>query len=148
MLANKTYAVSPSWLPPHGKELLMDTVDLMLKEAQVTMADGWDWLQRMRHAAHGFRNMALKHPKFFPYFAVHRLNTPSGVAFIDGIIGIFREAGFSDRDAATYFREIGYYLTGAALDETAGYANGPSAAEPVSGETIAADFKHLAAAAP
>ena len=109
---------------------------------------GRERLQRMRHAAHGFRNMALKHPKFFPYFAVHRLNTPSGVAFIDGIIGIFREAGFSDRDAATYFREIGYYLTGAALDETAGYANGPSAAEPVSGETIAADFKHLAAAAP
>lgn len=132
-----------------GKAHLMDAlVDLMLAEAQVTMADEWDWLQRMRHAAHGFRNMALKHPKFFPYFAVHRLNTPSGVAFIDGIIGIFREAGFSDRDAATYFREIGYYLTGAALDETAGYANGPSAAEPVSGETIAADFKHLAAAAP
>ena len=39
-------------------------------------------------------------------------------------------------------------LTGAALDETAGYAKGPSAAEPVSNETIAANFKHLAAAAP
>ncbi|MBR0756022.1 TetR/AcrR family transcriptional regulator C-terminal domain-containing protein [Bradyrhizobium jicamae] len=132
-----------------GKAHLMDAlVDLMLAEARVTMADGWDWLQRLRHAAHGYRNMALKHPKFFPYFAIHRLNTPSGVAFINGIIGILREAGFSDRDAATYFRELGYYLTGAALDETAGYAKGPSAAEPVSGETIAADFKHLAAAAP
>ena len=92
--------------------------------------------------------MALKHPKFFPFFAVHRLNTRAGVAFINGVIGILREAGFSDRDAARYFREIGYYLTGAALDETAGYAKGPSAAEPVSDATIAADFKHLAAAAP
>ena len=73
--------------------------------------------------------------------------TPSGVAFIDGIIGILRDAGFSDRDAARYFRELGYYLTGAALDETAGYANGPSAAEPVTNELIAANFKHLAAAA-
>jgi AcrR family transcriptional regulator len=59
-----------------------------------------------------------------------------------------RRTGFSDGDAARYFREIGYYLVGAALDETAGYAKGPSAAEPVSDETIAADFKHLAAAAP
>ncbi len=72
----------------------------------------------------------------------------TGVAFIDGVIGILREAGFSDGDAARYFREIGYYLTGAALDETAGYAKGPSAAEPVSDAMIAADFRHLAAAAP
>ncbi|MFB9267088.1 TetR/AcrR family transcriptional regulator [Bradyrhizobium erythrophlei] len=132
-----------------GKAHLMDAlVDLMLKEAEVPMAEEWDWLERLRRAAHGFRTMALRHPKFFPFFATHRLNTASGVAFINGIIGILREAGFSDRDAATYFREIGYYLTGAALDETAGYAKGPSAAEPVSNEMIAAHFTHLAAAAP
>ena len=91
--------------------------------------------------------MALKHPKFFPFFAVHRLNTPTGVGFIDAVIGILREAGFSDADAARYFRELGYYLTGASLDETAGYAKGPSGAEPVSGDTIAANHPHLAAAA-
>jgi AcrR family transcriptional regulator len=132
-----------------GKAHLMDAlVDLMLKEAQVPLADEREWLGRLRRAAHGFRTMALKHPKFFPFFAVHRLNTPSGVAFINGIIGLLREAGFPDRDAAAYFREIGYYLTGAALDETAGYAKGPSATEPVSNEIIATEFKHLAAAAP
>jgi AcrR family transcriptional regulator len=132
-----------------SKAHLMDAlVDRMLAEAKVPLAAEWDWLERLRRAAHGFRAMALKHPKFFPFFAVHRLNTRSGVGYIDGIIGILRDAGFSDRDAAAYFREIGYYLTGAALDETAGYAKGPSAAEPVSNETIAADFKNLAAAAP
>jgi AcrR family transcriptional regulator len=132
-----------------SKAHLMDAVvDLMLAEARVAMAEEWDWLERLRRAAHGFRAMALKHPKFFPFFAVHRLNTLAGVGYIDGIIGILRDAGFSDRDAARYFREIGYYLTGAALDETAGYANGPSASEPVSNETIIADFPNLAAAAP
>jgi AcrR family transcriptional regulator len=132
-----------------GKAHLMDAlVDLMLAEARVPSAEQWDWLERLRRAAHGFRAMALKHPKFFPFFAVHRLNTLSGVAYVDDIIGILRDAGFSDREAAIYFREVGYYLTGAALDETAGYAKGPSAAEPVSNETIAANFKHLAAAAP
>lgn len=132
-----------------SKAHLMDAlIDLMLADARASMAWEGDWLERLRKAAHGFRAMALKHPKLFPFFAVHRLNTPSGVGYIDGIIGILRDAGFSDRDAARYFREIGYYLTGAALDESAGYANGPSAAEPVSSETIARDFKHLAAAAP
>jgi AcrR family transcriptional regulator len=132
-----------------SKAHLMDAlIDLMLADARASMAAEGDWLERLRRAAHGFRAMALKHPKLLPFFAVHRLNTLTGVGYIDGIIGILREAGFSDRDAARFFREIGYYLTGAALDETAGYANGPSAAEPVSNETIARDFKHLAAAAP
>ena len=133
---------------PNKAHLMDALVDLMLAEARVPAAHEGTWLERLRQAAHGFRAMALMHPKFFPFFAVHRLNTPSGVAFINGIIGILREAGFSDRDAARYFREIGYYLTGAALDETAGYAKGPSAAEPVSNDTIAANFPHLAAAAP
>jgi AcrR family transcriptional regulator len=132
-----------------GKAHLMDAlIDLMLKEAHVPTADEWDWLERLRRAAHGFRAMALMHPKFFPFFAVHRLNTPSGVAYLNGIIGILREAGFPDWDASAHFRQIGYYLTGAALDEVAGYAKGPSAAEPVPNETIAAEFRHLAAAAP
>src|SRR5437868_3818439 len=133
---------------PNKAHLMDALINLMLAEARVELSPDRGWLERLRRAAHGFRAMALKHPKFFPYFAVHRLNTHSGVAFIDGIIGILRQAGFSDRDAATHFRTIGYYLTGAALDETAGYAKGPSAAEPVSNETIAANFKNLAAAAP
>jgi AcrR family transcriptional regulator len=132
-----------------SKAHLMDAlVDLMLADGRVELLPEWDFVERLRRSAHGFRDMALKHPKFFPYFAVHRLNTRSGVAFLDRIIGILREAGFSDRDAATHFRTIGYYLTGAALDEVAGYAKGPSAAETVSSETIAASFKNLAAAAP
>src|SRR5437016_1970068 len=62
-----------------GKAHLMDAlVDLMLAEARVPSAEQSDWLVRLRRAAHGFRAMALKHPKFFPFFAVHRLNTLSG----------------------------------------------------------------------
>ena len=132
-----------------SKAHLMDAlVDIMLAEVVIPTAQMEpDWLERLRRSAHAFRAMALKHPKFFSYFAVHRLNTLRGVTFIDAIIGILREAGFSDGDAARYFREIGYYLTGAALDETAGYAKGPSAAEPVDNAVIGASFKHLAAAA-
>jgi hypothetical protein len=43
---------------------------------------------------------------------------------------------------------VGYYITGAALDETAGYARGPSAAEPVSDAYVAEHCPLLAACAP
>ena len=108
-----------------SKAHLMDAlVDFILAEARIPAAGEGEWLDRLRLAAHNFRTIGLMHPKFFPFFAVHRLNTPSGVAYLDGIIGILREAGFSDRDAARYFREIGYYLTGAALDETVAMPRG------------------------
>src|SRR5213593_1929013 len=59
-----------------SKAHLMDAlVDLMLAEARVAEAGEGDWLERLRRTAHSFRAMALKHPKFFPFFAVHRLNT-------------------------------------------------------------------------
>src|SRR5438132_8885781 len=80
---------------PNKAHLMDALVDLMLADARVELLPESGWLERLRRSAHGFRAMALKHPKFFPYFAVHRLNTPAGVAFIDGIIGILREAGFS-----------------------------------------------------
>ncbi len=90
---------------PNKAHLMDALVDLMLAEARVAEAGEGDWLERLRRTAHSFRAMALKHPKFFPFFAVHRLNTRAGVAFVDGVIGILREAGFSDGDAARYFRE-------------------------------------------
>jgi len=70
------------------------------------------------------------------------------VAYLDEVIGMFRAAGFDDKTAAQLFRQVGYYLTGAMLDETAGYAKGPSAAEPVTDAEIARDHPNLAAVAP
>jgi len=133
-----------------SKAHLMDAlIDLVLIEITFpTLAEQPDWIARLRQAAHSFRAAALKHPKLFAFFAVHRLNTRRGVGFINGVIGILRDAGFPPEPASRYFRTIGYYLTGAALDETHGYAKGPSAAEPVSNEVIATEFGHLAAAAP
>jgi len=49
---------------------------------------------------------------------------------------------------ARHFRAMGYYLIGACLDETAGYARGPSAAEPVDDAFIARECPRLMAAAP
>jgi len=107
-----------------------------------------DWIDRLRRACRSYRAMALAHPKLYPLISTHRMNTPTGVKKLDEIIGVFRDAGFDDAMAARLFRDVGYFLTGAALDETAGYAKGPSAAMPVSDAEVAAHCPNLAAVAP
>jgi len=131
-----------------SKAHLLDAVIDRVFGALVVPPPGVDWLQRLRQACRNYRAMALAHPRLYPLMAVHRMNTRVGVRKLDEVIGLFRDGGFDDATAARLFRGVGYYLTGAALDETAGYAKGPSAAEPVSEAEIARDCPNLAAAAP
>jgi len=105
-------------------------------------------IDRLRFIGREYRAMAHRHPKLFPLVALHRLNMPAGVAFIERMLRHFHAALPDDRLAAQAFRIFGYYVIGAALDETAGYAEGPSAAEPVADDFIARECPRLAAAAP
>jgi AcrR family transcriptional regulator len=109
---------------------------------------GLDAIGRLRFLAWEYRAMAHRHPRFFPHAALHRLNMPAGVAVIERILRHFHAALPDDRLAAQSFRIFGYYVIGAALDETAGYAAGPSSASPVTDDYIARECTHLAAAAP
>jgi AcrR family transcriptional regulator len=104
-------------------------------------------LARLREEAYAYRAMAHRHPRLYPLIAVHRLNTPTGVRLIERVLGIVAEVTPDAEAAARAFRVLGYYVTGAVLDETAGYARGPSAAEPVDDAFIARECPHLARAA-
>jgi AcrR family transcriptional regulator len=105
------------------------------------------FIEGQRFAAYEYRAMGLKHPAFFPYLSVHRMNTLTALKWLDRMIACYRKSGFSDRDAAHYFRQFGYYIIGAVLDETAGYARGPSTAAPVAFETMRRDFPNVLSAA-
>jgi AcrR family transcriptional regulator len=83
-----------------------------------------------------------------PLVAVHRLNMPRGVRFIESILRLLHARFGDDESTARHFRAMGYYLIGACLEETAGYARGPSAAEPVDDAFIARECPRLMAAAP
>jgi AcrR family transcriptional regulator len=107
-----------------------------------------DPIGRLRFLGREYRSMAHRHPKFFPHAALHRLDMPAGVAFIERMLRHFRAALPDDRMAAQAFRIFGYYVIGAALGETTAHAAGPSAAEPVTDEFIARECPRLAAAAP
>jgi AcrR family transcriptional regulator len=126
-------------------------VDAMVEHALAGVrepAAGLLPVDRLRFVGREYRAMAHRHPKLFPLIALHRLNMPAGVAFIERMLRHFHAALPDDRLAAQAFRIFGYYVIGAALDETAGYAQGPSAAEPVADDFIARECPRLAAAAP
>jgi AcrR family transcriptional regulator len=107
-----------------------------------------DAIGRLRFLGWEYRAMAHRHPRFFPHVALHRLNMPAGVAFIERILRHFHAALGDDRLAAQTFRILGCYVIGAALDETAGYAAGPSSSAPVTDDGIGRECPRLAASAP
>jgi AcrR family transcriptional regulator len=110
---------------------------------------GPDLELRLRRMVYSYRAMARRWPALYQLIAVHRLNMPEGVRLIERVLELIHAGTGGDWElTARQFRAVGYYLTGAALDETAGYAKGPSAAEPVSNEYIARECPHLAAVAP
>ena len=128
----------------HLQDALIDTV----LDEFATRPPGDDPLARLREMMRSFRALAHRHPKLFQLLATHRLNTPTGVRVIDEVLALVRAAVPDDRLAAQWFRVLSYYVTGAALDETAGYAKGPSASVPVSDAYVAEHCPRLAAAAP
>ena len=105
-------------------------------------------LARLRALCVAYRAMAHRHAALYPLIGLHRLNTPAGVRFLERVLSIVHEAVPDADQAARQFRAIGYYLMGAAFDETAGYARGPSAAVPVDDVFVARHCPRLAAAAP
>ena len=94
-------------------------------------------VERLERLCYAYRAMALRHPKLYPLLALHRTNTPAGVVFLERVLALIEPVAPNDESLARQFRAVGYYLTGAALDETSGYAKGPSAAEPASSAYIA-----------
>lgn len=102
--------------------------------------------ERLRGLARGWRAMALAHPRFFPMLSLHRLNSETGVKYLNEILLALRDAGLDTERAARLFRVMAYFLVGAALDEISGYANGPSSLAPMSVDELCARYPEIAAA--
>jgi AcrR family transcriptional regulator len=127
---------------PSKNHLLDACVDAVIENMD-RYRDEQDWRDGLRAAACAVRAGAHVHPGIFPYVAVHRLNTERGLVFLDRVLAIFEAGGFDPYVSARLFRSFTYYLIGAALDETAGYANGPSAVEPLSPSEEARRFPRI-----
>jgi AcrR family transcriptional regulator len=130
---------------PSKQHLLDAMVDHALASLETPPVD-LSPMERLRHSIYGYRAMARRVPALYPLIAVHRINTPTGVRFIESILTLIQAVLPDPEASARHFRAMGYYLTGAGLDETSGYAKGPSAAEPVSDEFVRRECPRLVSA--
>ncbi|AWC24702.1 Tetracycline repressor protein class A from transposon [Aminobacter sp. MSH1] len=132
---------------PSQAHLFEALVDRLIGELEIPPRD-LPWRQRVRNVLHGYRAMARKYPAFAPFIVTYRMNSPKCLKWLDGVIGLFEDGGFGRERSARLFRAVGYYLMGAILDETAGYARGPSSVTKVDDEQLRTDFPNVAAAGP
>ncbi|MER9541752.1 TetR/AcrR family transcriptional regulator [Mesorhizobium sp. M0437] len=130
---------------PSVAHLFEALVDRLIGSLEMPDAD-LPWRQRLRIAVQDFRRVAREHPAFATFLVTYRMNSPTCLTWLNGILGLFEAGGFGPQLGARLFRTTGYYLMGAILDETAGYAKGPSAVTIVSDEQLAQDFPKVAAA--
>lgn len=131
-----------------SKQHLMDALVDRFLAAIERPPVGLPPLETMRRLAYSFRALAHRYPEFFRYLSFHRLNTPGGIRYLGEVLDAAFSLGGDVETTARLFRVLGYYLTGAMLDETSGYARGHSAAEPVPDETIVRDYPAVVAVNP
>ena len=143
----KCEAMSIYYHYPSKAHLFDAMVDHCLKKIQWLPKEE-RWRTALRHTLVQFRQLAYEHPAFFQFMALYRMNSVSGLSLLERTLSIFRLAGFPPEQSARYFRLLSYYVVGASLDETSGYAKGPSAAEPVPDGVVARDYPTVVSVGP
>jgi AcrR family transcriptional regulator len=125
-----------------SKEHLLDALVDRVMGSELTVLDPTvrDWRRALEGSAQEWRRMGAKHPHFFGYLVNHRLNTPTALRWLNSLLGLFQTVSPSEELAVRSFRALGYFLAGAVLDETAGYARGPSTVAPVPDAVMAAEY--------
>ncbi|HEX4986601.1 MAG TPA: TetR/AcrR family transcriptional regulator [Burkholderiales bacterium] len=132
---------------PSKAHLLNALLDRVIA-LQPRPAKDMDPVERIRALGYCYRQIGLDHPKLFQYVALHRMNTRTALAFLNEAVEAFGNLGLDAETTARLFRAYSYYVTGATLDETSGYAKGPSATDPVPDAEVARDFPFVAAVGP
>lgn len=116
---------------PSKAHLFDALLDRLIGETTEECGADRPWRERVRLFCMAYRDLGRRYPEFSRYMILHRMNTRGGLAWLEAVVGMFAGTGVDVETAARAFRCVGYYLMGTMLDETAGYARGPSAAEPV-----------------
>lgn len=101
-------------------------------DAAGATGDG-DWSERTARLARALRAALLAHRDGARVFAGTHATGPNTLRFADGLVGVLREAGFGDGDAARALYSVANFTVGHTLEEQAALtpgAVGPSTRRP------------------
>jgi AcrR family transcriptional regulator len=121
-----------------GREALLDAVvdavvDELYNDRNVHLEAHAGWVDYLHRLAHGLRRIALAHPEVFPLVATRPPAAPwvrpplRSLRWIESMLGVLSDAGFSDADAAAVYRAFSSFLLGHLLLEVSsmGVETGP-----------------------
>ncbi|MHA7154339.1 TetR/AcrR family transcriptional regulator C-terminal domain-containing protein [Arthrobacter sp. TMN-50] len=108
-----------------NRDALLDGLTELLLDQWVIPRAGQSpsWQDQLRHAAHDFRTLVLKHPHVVPLLVTRPLSTPLGLRPLgalrplEQILAVFSDAGFRPADALHAYRAYYGYLIGHILNE-------------------------------
>lgn len=92
-------------------EEVMGGIDLSLDDPAQPVEE------RLRVAAHVYREALLAHPGALPVMAVRPFNTSTALKPVELLLGIYRQAGFSPTDALAAVDIFGRFILGVVLLE-------------------------------
>jgi AcrR family transcriptional regulator len=107
---------------PNKAALLDGVAETVLAQLKVDPADP-DWAAQLRAVAHGYRALALAHPRVVPLLVTRPLATPLGLRPpgtlrpLEDILALLTRAGFSGPDALHVYRALFGFLHGHVLNE-------------------------------
>ena len=103
-----------------NKEEVLDLVgDRMLAGIEMPPEEG-DWREQCRQSMIAVRKAFLAHPRAMPIMVGRGSFGPNGLRWLEYALGVFRRAGFTDKDAADAYFTASNYVAGFCTQETAG----------------------------
>jgi AcrR family transcriptional regulator len=135
-------------VPSKGR-LLDAVMDRLVQDFDIPAPGTAPPLQRLRHALHSYRRIALDHPRAFPLLVGRRFNSPGAFAVYERLLQVFAELGFDAAQSARWFRTLGYFLSGAGMADIASREQSPDATPLVlERRPKSLAYPHVAAVAP
>ncbi|MCZ4124747.1 TetR/AcrR family transcriptional regulator [Streptomyces sp. H39-S7] len=112
-----------------GKAALLDAMsEAVLTEVAVADGDASDgWEDIARRTAHGYREMAYRHPRVFPLLVTRAQTSPVAVAALERLVAAMHAAGLPSQVVADAPLVLFSFLNGHLLARTSGGPDGPDA---------------------
>ncbi|MER5618005.1 TetR/AcrR family transcriptional regulator C-terminal domain-containing protein [Streptomyces sp. NPDC002215] len=104
-----------------GKAALLDAMsEAVLAEVAAAADDdaSHHWEEIARRTAHGYREMAYRHPQVFPLLVTRAQTSPVAVSALERLVTAMREAGLSDQLVADAPMVLFSFLNGHLLART------------------------------
>lgn len=106
------------WHVRNKDEVLDLVADRVMGEFRVAPAGG-DWRARVRDLAESVRTVLLRHPAAVALVDQRPMLGANALRLVEAALGIFRDAGFSDADAAYAYFTVSNYVVGFCAWQTA-----------------------------